>query len=882
MYVDLSKLPTPNSVYSTSLSALYGGLNVNKTAYDVRPNQCSDMQNMIWHDGVLRGRPGLEQIGSPDAEHPNDETRKPFAPLPNGVSADNVVTLSAFSETWHDRMFFQTNVGLYYVDMRTAATSAQPYVLLQRLYDVNEGRGSWFHWLESLYFKGKNCYYKIDYEENGGVESVTCEQVVGYIPVIQINTKRDGVGDLWQPENRLSAYKEVWFDADPGVSIVEIPCDGVTTSFHLNDHINWKYENGYTLSARTNVEGTSATIDGAVFLYKDYFTKFGAVPYKLVATVTDGVPVWFVYIINVSEDGEWKAVGAVNNAHLTQDFGIRLTGFSEFHTGDTIYIDVQKKADAAFPQEVSSLFVGATELILGTDYEINDDNPNNIIVQMIGAEDSGSYIHKYGIPDVGLKWTVKYKTAATVYHLPLTALDSIDSVSVNGIVYTEANSPVNMTSTEYFPDKEQGTITFADNLGIYGAATYNANLIKVVYGKSNQDAQNAFWNCTLAHVFGGSGIEENVIVMSGIIAQPNAFIWSGNDLYGSNPAYFPIENYNLVGEYYDKITGFGRQQDKLVIFQNNRVSAATFSTDTIDERTVIRLNVKAINAVIGCDRPGSIQLCDNNLVWANSKYGICYLKDSTYAYETLVEPISQNIDRKLKEDLVADERLSSADYDGKYWLFVNGDAYVWDYGVQPYTADHEKLCWYWMTEFASAAATLHGTEIFFLNDTRRLEAIHDEDSGSRIYVFGMSYDRYKDIPVRSPHAEGEEYDVVPRPISRHFTPQLQLFGGFDRLKDVRKAIFSMPASRPIKAEVIYNTDYADRNDKTDIDNEYEFLNWDDRSVSLSAVRVRKPKCRHIHQFEVSFECRDPDADLAIDSIQLFYTYGERTKSGVRM
>lgn len=888
MYVDLSKLPTPNTLYSTSISGLYGGLNLNKTAYDIRPNQCSDMQNMIWKDGVLRGRAGLEQIGRPMFD--DDETSKPFAESPPAYVGDRFDTLSAFGETWHDRIFFQTNVGLYYVDMRTKDELQNPYILLQRLYDINEGKGSWFHFLESLYFKGRNCYYKIDFniedviDEQSGettqVETITCNPVVGYVPVIQINTQRDGVGDRWQPENRMSSKKEVWFTADPGVYTVEIPCDGVSASFQLQQYINWRYENGYEVVGRTGIPDTSATVDGSVFFYNDFFRHFGIKHYKIVSSIAaDDTVMWSVSAFNADGDGNWKLVGMVANDELDSELGVTLEGFSAITSGTTVYIDVNKKAEYSIPEKVDDLFIGATQLEEGLDYSV--DSTTMLVTMLDTAETEetrASWLHTNGAPKVGTKWTVRYEMTARTYHFPLSELDDIDSVVVNGVLYTAAASADGMTDTEYYPDKVAGTITFNRNLGTYGASAYNANLIHAVYTKRNQDAMNAFENCTLAYVYGGSGIEENVVVLSGITAQPNAFLWSGNDLYGCNPAYFPIENYNLVGEYYDEITGFGRQQDKLVIFQKNRVSSATFSVDTIDERSVIRMNVKAINATIGCDRPGTIQLCDNNLVWAHSRYGICYLKDSTYAYETLVEPISQNIDKKLKDDLANDARLSSADHDGKYWLFVGGNAYVWDYEIQPYTANHELLCFFYLTGFASIAAILHGTEIYFLHDTRYDLDIHESGSGNSVYLFTMKYGRYKDIPMRN-----DQDEVVERPIGRYFTPQLQLLGGFDRLKDVRKAIFSMPTDRHIVADVIYNTDYTDdRSDKTIIDNEYEVAAYEDRSTTLCAVRVRKPKCRHIHQFALTFESHRAESDLAIDSIQLFYTYGERTKSGVRM
>ncbi|MGN1068273.1 MAG: hypothetical protein ACI4RE_05180, partial [Christensenellales bacterium] len=402
-------------------------------------------------------------------------------------------------------------------------------------------------------------------------------------------------------------------------------------------------------------------------------------------------------------------------------------------------------------------------------------------------------------------------------------------------------------------------ILFAENLGTWNDANGNANKIKVVYSVANEEAKQSIDDCYVACSYGATGIEQNCVVFAGSEKQPNAFFWSGNDANGANPAYFPMEQYNLVGEYDDPVVAFGRQQNKLVIFQQRRISSAEYAFTTIDGRMRVSLNTKTINDRVGCIAPKSVQCIENNLVWL-SENGVMYLKDSTYSYETLVVCISGNVNSLLKELRPRRKRkfpVSSFDDGERYWLFLwDGSAVVWDYGIRGYTADTEKLAWFPLNGcYGIAWAISDDGEVYGL----RPYNYGDDDP----FLF-----RFTDALTDSGKV-----------ICKRVTLKTQVFGTYAYLKNVDKMTVSMPTDQVSSAEITYLTDYGERADLTPIDNRFEVSAGAEGFPS--AVRVRRPKCKHVHQFSVRFS-NDTENDMALASIQIFYTYRGALKAGRRM
>ena len=219
------------------------------------------------------------------------------------------------------------------------------------------------------------------------------------------------------------------------------------------------------------------------------------------------------------------------------------------------------------------------------------------------------------------KKLVKYNAEenVTLYRLPVSPVDAVTSVVVDGEKLTEG--------TDYTVDLVSGAVTFTTAPPVTNPKTNNT--VWITYAKANTDAYNSIMDCRYAATYGGTGAL--CVVFGGCEAQPNAYFWNGNNI-AMDASYFPFSQYQLAGSSDDMITGFGKQQSYLVIFKHSSVGRTIMKTETVDGRLTVDLPYVPINDKIGCDLPWTIQLIDNNLVWCNTEQGVHTLKDSSSAY----------------------------------------------------------------------------------------------------------------------------------------------------------------------------------------------------------------------------------------------------------
>ena len=165
-------------------------------------------------------------------------------------------------------------------------------------------------------------------------------------------------------------------------------------------------------------------------------------------------------------------------------------------------------------------------------------------------------------------------------------------------------------------------------------------------------------------------------------------------------SYFPEQNWAVIGNTEDDITGFGKQYNVLVVFKPREVHQVYSYTQTSATTTdkyeigVETFKSKVINSRVGCDAPYSIQLVNNLLVWFNSREGICVLTSTNIQDERNVRVISRNIERGNNYGIpgimdLADDPVTvcSADFNSRYFLVFpeRGLCYMWDYEIVPYT-----------------------------------------------------------------------------------------------------------------------------------------------------------------------------------------------------
>lgn len=442
------------------------------------------------------------------------------------------------------------------------------------------------------------------------------------------------------------------------------------------------------------------------------------------------------------------------------------------------------------------------------------------------------------------KKLVKYNAAenVTVYRLPVSPVDAVTSVAVDGEELTEG--------TDYTVDLISGAVTFATAPPVTDPKTNNT--VWITYAKANTDAYNSIMDCRYAATYGGTGAL--CVVLGGCEAQPNAYFWNGNNI-AMDASYFPFSQYQLAGSSDDMITGFGKQQSYLVIFKHSSVGRTIMKTETVDERLTIDLPYVPINDKIGCDLPWTIQLIDNNLVWCNTEQGVHTLKDSSSAYENNIECISGKVNgSKEKLALLHDVRsggvVASADDTRRYWLCANGHVWLWDYENTEYRAPS----WYYFTN-------IHG--VAFASE---LDDLWHVDAGGRVTHFKRT--------AFTDYGEG---------IHKRYRFATQFFGGYDRLKNVNSVIITLRSDTNSETELTYITDYEKRKDLTNLSTRvWRLVPRNLASRALSAIGFgaafrRRPMCRRVRHFTMTLDSNGAGEDLAIVSAQIFYNYQGRLR-----
>lgn len=432
------------------------------------------------------------------------------------------------------------------------------------------------------------------------------------------------------------------------------------------------------------------------------------------------------------------------------------------------------------------------------------------------------------------------------YHLPEKEILSIDSVKVDDTELEEGEG--------YTFDEEKCVVTLATAAPVTTPATNNTVKIKYTSkGENAEELYNSVMECRYAAVYGStSGL---CIVMAGCSAQPNAYFWNGNNA-AMDAGYWPVEQYNLAGNAADAITGFGKQQNQLLIFSERSVGKVELGTKEVNERAAISMDYTAINDKIGCDLPWTIQLIENNLVFCNTESGVHIVQSTSSAYENNIAKISKKVDgTPLRLGLLNLVRgkdrdsVCSVDDGNRYWVVTQGEAYVWDYDL----SQASDPSWFYFDNIpAIAFCTVQ-------------DLLWHMDAKGRLSQFKRNF---------------MDYDKA---IEKKFRFAYQHFGTYDRKKDVNTVLLMIRSDVRSNVRVTYLCDYGEWVDKTNLVAHSHSLvprdlSFRDLSVSnLAAVFRRRPGLRHVHHFAMELSNNAPGEDLSIVSAQVFFRYQGRER-----
>ncbi len=301
---------------------------------------------------------------------------------------------------------------------------------------------------------------------------------------------------------------------------------------------------------------------------------------------------------------------------------------------------------------------------------------------------------------IGGGFTVKYNgngTSAT-YKLPQTGLDSTAVKITAGIASAPYTKELTQ-GTHFTVDQAAGTVNFAGGSSPHGAPMIGTNNVVITAYKTTAGNREKIAGCKVAVRFGGEA--------AGVVGGTRVFVM-GNPAYpyhywrsdlgmhvSAGMRYFPDMSEEVLDQNSEPITAAAKMSSQLVIFKENSIFAVGYSFDGKD----VYYPVRECNSAIGCDMPGSVQLIDNNLVFAHSRSGVHILAGTNTELENIVKPLSANINNLLLRESGL-KNACSFDHDRYYWLCVNGRVYLWDYDTTPYYnyADYDKaqkrLAWY--------------------------------------------------------------------------------------------------------------------------------------------------------------------------------------------
>jgi hypothetical protein len=346
----------------------------------------------------------------------------------------------------------------------------------------------------------------------------------------------------------------------------------------------------------------------------------------------------------------------------------------------------------------------------------------------------GDLSEGYNRIGAGFKNSFNGNGSATVYTLTDTALDAtLVTITIGGVARTEG--------THFTVNRTAGTVNFGAGTSPHGAPASGTNNVIVTAYKTNTADINAVLDCKYSTTFGG---QNNNRVFAGGNGT-GVYYWTGISSAGADPTYWEYNNYNVIGDYDEDITGFGKQYDTLCIFKEREIFGVTYSFNG----TTGVFNSFPISDYKGCDCPNTIVSINNNLVWLSSDGGVYILVGTSVENQRNVLQISRNVDLWLLAE-TALTTASSVTFDGKYWLCVGTHVYMWDYFTSPYVdtgnpnKSAEALSWWYFENINAHSFIVDDNTLFHVDRTSGKSVIFQ----NLLHDFGVAIPALYRLPMR--------------------------------------------------------------------------------------------------------------------------------------
>jgi len=478
---------------------------------------------------------------------------------------------------------------------------------------------------------------------------------------------------------------------------------------------------------------------------------------------------------------------------------------------------------------------------------------------------SSSQTTDYNYNSIGAGFTVGFNGdgSSTAYHLPTQEDENGNKLPLDATLVTAIVGTSEWTEGDghFTVDRANSIINFAT-----APATGTDNVMITAY-VTNHQYSDAIRSCKYACAYGGNNNSHLFLAGNG----KSTFYYS--DVFDAS--YFPEMNYVVVGSAEDDITGFGLQYNVLIVFKPSEIFSVnyTIGLDSNGKQTFL-LTSMPVNNEVGCDMPYTIQYIDNRLTWGNTDYGICTLCSTVIQDERNVRVISRNINGGEREQgLLQEDNLSDAialDHDGKYIVFVNRHAYMWDYTNAPFSEtlrqsidqSAKATSWYFWDDIGypsndpvgvQAVAELGTTAMFITN--------------SKLITFDYTLNDFDEAIYAC-----------------YQTPMFD-FQAFESLKTIKSAFFEVRGDTPSITKITYITDEDPMGERDPEDIEIPAVLWEDfrwstfgwEIMQYARTFARKCSIKKVMLFGILLENDQPNRDMTVSGIKMKYTVVKEVK-----
>jgi len=311
----------------------------------------------------------------------------------------------------------------------------------------------------------------------------------------------------------------------------------------------------------------------------------------------------------------------------------------------------------------------------------------------------GDVLEEYNRIGKGFITKFNGTTSDANYQLPDGDLDDTEVLcTVDGVTKTEG--------THFNVNRTTGVVTFNT------VQTQGQNNVVITAFKTVQEDIDSVLTCKYAIPFGGQN--DNRIFIGG--NGSGYFYWTGiTDRLDAS--YFPYNNYNVIGNSDEDITGFRKHHETLCIFKEREIYGETYTFDG----TKGIFNTFGIRDNLGCDCPDTLMSINNNVVWLTSYAGPQILVSTERTNQRNAFPIGRNINPGLMQELNL-KTATSIDYKGHYWICVNNKAYLWNYFISPYVdtgnpdESARRLSWWYFDNINASSFATDGIDLYYAHN----------------------------------------------------------------------------------------------------------------------------------------------------------------------